>query len=288
MLTIIAKYQVTCTLTSPLLMSKLLESPSIETTDLSSLRRCIVGGMAVSDALCQRINQLLPNGKALISYGVTEIAGRLTMNQFTADSASLGKLGCRLSARIRNIVGELCGPNEEGEICVWLDLPFVGYYNDKEATKAVMDADGWIRSGDLGRFDDDGNLHFVERLKDVIMYDCPTSPTEIEGILMGARGVANVCVVGIKINPISDWPTALVIRNDREDITEQEICDLVEGKDMKKKRLIDQQCFYFIAFRKTKRSKEITWWCFLCRHTATDTVGKTKAKRCPGYCDRIV
>lgn len=229
MLRLLEQYRVSLAISTTFYMAQIVECPLVETTNLSAFKRYFVGGMAVPEQLRQRMQKYLPHGRVITSYGMSEAGGIVTGNLSDNHPSSVGQLGCGMRLRILNESGELCGPNEDGEISMWFDPPFRGYYNDEAATDAFKDADGWIQSGDVGRFDDDGHLYFVDRLKDIIMYDCRLSPTEIEKVVLSAQGVATACVVGISVNGVNEWPTALVIRNGRDAVTEKEICDLVEG-----------------------------------------------------------
>lgn len=225
------RYKVTVTITAPTQVAMLLQSPDINNTDLSTLVRYYAAGSAVSEELCQRINKFLPS-EMRIAYGMSEVAGMASSSVFPTRSGSVGSLITGIQVRILNDQNELCGPNEDGEISLWIEPPFQGYWNDEESTAAIFDEDGWMHSGDIGRFDDDGYLYFVDRKKDMMKYcGYQISPTELEAIVLGASGVSAVCVVGVPDEEFNDLATAFVVRrNDEEYVTEEEIFDLVKGK----------------------------------------------------------
>lgn len=229
-LQMLERYKVTTTLTAPSHVAILLQSPDIHTTDLSRLVRYYGGGSAVSEELRQRMNKFLPS-EMRVAYGMSEIPGIASSTVFPTRSESVGSLITGLQARILNAQNEPCGPNEDGEISFLMQPPFQGYWNDEDSTAAIFDENGWMCSGDIGHFDDDGYLYFVDRKKDMMKYrNYQISPAEIEALISGMRGVLAVCVVGVPDEETNDLPTAFVVRSSAdEDVTEVEIFDLVKG-----------------------------------------------------------
>lgn len=94
-----------------------------------------------------------------------------------------------------------------------------------------MDADGWIRTGDVGYFDADGFLYLVDRRKEILKYfGSQVSPSELENVLMQHPGIANVCVVGVSDTLAGDLPAAVVIKSTTADVTEDDINTLMKSK----------------------------------------------------------
>jgi acyl-CoA synthetase (AMP-forming)/AMP-acid ligase II len=101
---------------------------------------------------------------------------------------------------------------ERGEL--WVRGPQVmrGYLDDEEATAATIDAQGWLHTGDVAVVDDDGYYSIVDRLKELIKYKgYQVPPAELEALLLGHPGVADVAVVGVADEEAGELPKAFVV-----------------------------------------------------------------------------
>ncbi|KAM7307151.1 putative acyl-CoA synthetase [Ixodes scapularis] len=110
-----------------------------------------------------------------------------------------------------------------------------GYYGRPEATQEVLSSDGWLRTGDLGYYDSNGKIYFVDRIKQMIkcMGNIVT-PAELEEILTTHEAVLEAAVVGIPSSKYGEAPVACVVvketQEKRLDILEQELKELVAGQ----------------------------------------------------------
>jgi acyl-CoA synthetase (AMP-forming)/AMP-acid ligase II len=87
-----------------------------------------------------------------------------------------------------------------------------GYLNAEEATRAVLEPDGFLHTGDLGRFDDNGELYLVDRIKELIKYKGQqVSPVELEAILTTHPLIADAAVIGVPDEEASEVPKAFVV-----------------------------------------------------------------------------
>ncbi len=129
-------------------------------------------------------------------YGLTETAGAVSCTRF--EDNVVGSLGKPVNYAETKI-GE---PNEEGvgEVLIKGKMVFAGYYKNPEATKEAFTEDGWFKSGDLGRIDENGNLHIVGRSKDVIVLPSGKNihPEDLEVHYSKTPMVGEMCVLGIK------------------------------------------------------------------------------------------
>jgi long-chain acyl-CoA synthetase len=132
------------------------------------------------------------------SYGMTETATMVTYNHYIRHV--IGSIGTPVNiveAQIRDPHGNVLGPKEEGEICIRGPNVMKGYLNNPEETRAVFWGD-WLRSGDIGAFDEDGYLYIIDRIKDMIITGGENVyPREIEEILYKRPEVGECSVIGI-------------------------------------------------------------------------------------------
>lgn len=177
-----------------------------------------------------KLCKYLPNGVVSIGYGLSETAGKVTVGLSHLIGDSEGKLIDGIQMKIIDEKGNKCGIGEDGEICVKLQYNFLGYCGNEEATKYAIDNDGFLLTGDIGHFDEIGQLYFTERKKELLKY-CGNSisPTEIENCLIEIPGIRKICVVGIDDQDCGDLPTAVIVRNEQWKITKDEIDDFVYG-----------------------------------------------------------
>lgn len=169
-------------------------------------------------------------------YGATETCGYLSVAMATdliKYPNCVGQLKPGVQIKIINeTAGMKCGIDEEGEICVKLPIPAMGYFRDDEANRIAFDCDGYFISGDIGYFDDAGRLFISGRKKEMFkVRHYVIWPSELEGILQKHQAIRNACVVGVSDDEIAtDLAAAVVERNDGYTITEAEVYKLISGK----------------------------------------------------------
>lgn len=168
-------------------------------------------------------------GKALGSearfitgYGMTEMSGYVTaLDWQDSDEARRSQLGAPLPAveiRIVDPEGHPCPTGEVGEIRTRGPGLFSGYY--KQASGTGLDRDGFFVTGDLGRFDDSGTLHFIGRSKDLLrVKGINVSPLEVEAVLGGHSAVDGAYVVGLPPDGLEQELVALIVPKETDDPT---------------------------------------------------------------------
>jgi long-chain acyl-CoA synthetase len=194
------------------LYQALLQAPGFDALDFSPLKLAVAGGMAASREVAERWQRL--TGVPLVEgYGLTEASPVVCANPAAARVFS-GKLGRPVEATevsIRDERGAEAPRGEVGEICVRGPQVMRGYWNAPEETARAFFAGGWLRSGDLGRFDERGELEFVERRKDVIVVSgFKAYPSEIEAVALAHPGVKDAGAVGMP-HPRSGEAVALYV-----------------------------------------------------------------------------
>lgn len=231
MLEMIEKYQITHTFTPPSSIAMTIKCPAIKTTNLSSLQSWWSGGSFVHNEIIEKMNRYLPNGEVNIGYGITEIAGGIAIDFPHLKAHTVGQLAPGVSLKIVDENGLRLGPGRDGEICFDSKYKFLGYYGNAEATQEMFDDDGFVMSGDIGHFDDDGYLYLVDRKKDILKYkNRQISPSEIESVIMKHDGVKMVSVVGVPDIECTDLPAAVIIKSEQSTVTSSEISQMVQSK----------------------------------------------------------
>lgn len=210
-----------------------LKSDLINRVDLSKLRHCACGGALATKELLQKFNSLLPNGNFNFSYGMGEASTTIAIDYPNySGSNSVGKLLNGYTLKIIDDLGNRCGINVDGEICVKSKFMFTEYYGDVEATNAIFDVDGFLLTGDIGHFDENNNLFVVDRKKEFIRYkECYVKPSQIEMFLVGFDDIENACVIGIYDgNYGTDLPAAAIVSKQNSKVTDSDIFQRVSGK----------------------------------------------------------
>ena len=185
----------------PTIYQTILDHPGRAARDLSSLRLAVTGAATVPVALVERMRQELTFETVLTAYGLTE-AVVATMCRPGDDPQTVattsGRAAADFEVRIAGPDGAAAKPGDTGEILLRGPNLMLGYLDDPAATRAAIDAEGWLHTGDVGRLDDGGYLTITDRLKD--MYICGgfnVYPAEVEQALARLDGVAESAVIGV-------------------------------------------------------------------------------------------
>ncbi len=193
------RHSVTIGFANPDLLATLGRSPSWSTADLSKLRYVMTGGAPVPEGL---IRLYLERGITLLQgYGLSEAAPVVLL--LDADNAldkvgSAGKPALLVDVTIVDREGQDIGPGEVGELWVRGPNVMAGYWRDPQATRGVLTADGWLRTGDAASLDDDGFIWIVDRVRDGYTSDgFVVYPGAVERVLQGHPAVGDVGVVGV-------------------------------------------------------------------------------------------
>ncbi len=126
--------------------------------------------------------------------------------------------------------GEALGPNQEGEICVRGPIVMKGYIGNEAATKETVDTDGWLHSGDVGYYDEDGFFFITDRKKELIKFKgLQVSPTELEKILLGHPDIQDAAVAPVPDEAAGELPRAYIIKRPGSAVTENDIAKFIAG-----------------------------------------------------------
>ncbi|EAT35396.1 AAEL012430-PA [Aedes aegypti] len=223
-LDLIRKFRVSALCITPSQAYGIVHSGLAKPEDFTSIRHAFCGGSAVSTSLKRSFEQLLPGRFLEVAYGFSEIAYSVSFSK--GDLYRDGSVGYPRAGTEFKIIddnGNALDNGQDGEIVARGEFAFQGYYGMDQPFGDMLDSDGWLHSGDVGRFDADGYLYVVDRKKEMFKYNnFQISPTEIECVVQEMEGVAAVCVVGIPGEP-NDLATALVVRkNDCAEVMDAE------------------------------------------------------------------
>jgi long-chain acyl-CoA synthetase len=225
----IARHQVTVFDGVPTMYAMMLADPSLPGTDLSTLRICAVGGQTMPVAKMQEWEQR--SGAPLLElWGMTELGGAGTSNCVYAPNVhgSIGFALPGLEARVGALddASVTVPDGEAGELMVRGPLVMLGYYGNEEATKATIEPDGWMHTGDIATRDDEGHYFIVDRRKDLIITGgFNVYPAEIERVVAAHPAVAMVAVGSVPDETRGELARAYVVLRPGATATEAEIIE---------------------------------------------------------------
>jgi long-chain acyl-CoA synthetase len=206
------------------LFQGLLQYPKFHLLNFSSLKLSLAGGMAVLKNTAEQWQK--STGHCIImGYGLTEASPVVTINPLTVTefSGSIGLPVPSTDIAIRDDAGHDLGINQEGELCVKGPQVMLGYWQQVKETELVFDKEGWLRTGDIVRIDEQGYLYLVDRKKDIILVSgFNVYPNEVEEVIADHPGVAEVAVVGVSNTHSGEVVKAFIVKKDPR-LTEADI-----------------------------------------------------------------
>jgi long-chain acyl-CoA synthetase len=184
--------------------------------DFSALRITLGGGMSVQKAVADRWKQV--TGCALIeAYGLSETSPAATINPLDLKEYN-GAIGLPVPSTevsIRGDDGREVPLGQPGEICIRGPQVMAGYWNQPDGTAAVMTADGFFMSGDLGVMDESGYVRMVDRKKDMLKVSgFNVYPNEIEAVVAGHPGVLESAAIGVPDEHSGEVVKLFVVKKD--------------------------------------------------------------------------
>jgi long-chain acyl-CoA synthetase len=209
----IARYKPTMLVNVPSLFQLLIANPKFKTLDHSKLEGCVCAAAPFPEESQKELEAIVGRGKLLEVYGMTETAPLTTMNPSKGER-KLGSIGLPILNTDLKLVdphtGQEVALGEPGEICVKGPQVMVGYYNKPEETKAAVDADGYMHTGDVAVQDEDGYLQIVDRTKDMIIVGgFKVFSTKVEEVLTEHPAIEMIATVGI---PNPDRPGSELVK----------------------------------------------------------------------------
>jgi len=211
----------------PPLASFLANSPLVTREHLTSLRQVNVGAAPSGPQLIEQFYKKAPKYVMYKEgWGSTEVAGGCSgINRAYGGikRGSVNQLLPNFRIQIRDTsTDETLGVGERGEIVLRGPGCMLGYSNNEAANKETFDEAGWMRTGDIGYYDEDGFIFIVDRMKELIkVKGLQVAPAELEDVLRGLDGVKDVAVIGIPDERSGQVPRAYIVRE--ETLTEKQV-----------------------------------------------------------------
>jgi acyl-CoA synthetase (AMP-forming)/AMP-acid ligase II len=200
----------------PTVFQAILENPDRADFDLTTLRLSVTGAATVPVAVVRRMREDLGIATVVTGYGLTETTGTVSVCRHDDPpeviATTVGTPLEGVEVAVVDDEGQRVGAGETGEILVRGFNVMLGYFDDDEATAAAIDREGWLHTGDVGFLGTDGNLRITDRKKDMfIVGGFNAFPAEIEGIMLGHSGIAQVAVVGVPDDRLGEVGQAYVV-----------------------------------------------------------------------------
>ena len=199
---------------APPLLSFLASSSLVNRAHLESVTDIIIGAAPLGPALIEQFKEKFPHTTIREAWGMSEISPVGLMTQ--KGGLKIGSCGVAIPNSKFKIVdvetGANLGPRKVGELCCTGPMVMKGYINNKKATDETIKK-GWLHTGDVAYFDDDGCIFIVDRIKELIKvkgYQVP--PAEIEDLLRSMTEVKDVAVIGIPHEKYGEVPRAYIVK----------------------------------------------------------------------------
>jgi len=218
----------------PTLFTALQNHPKIKTFDLSSLKFCLSGGAPLPVEVKQKFEDLT-GCKLVEGYGLSETSPVVTCNPLDGPKRS-GKIGIPLPATYLSLrslddADVEVPQGEKGEVCIAGPQVMKGYWNRPKETADVFTKDGFLRTGDVARMDEDGFFAIEDRIKDLIICSgYNVYPRQIEERIYEIPEVEEVTVIGIKDKYRGEAPKAFIKVKDGQHLTVEQVMAHLEKK----------------------------------------------------------
>ena len=232
-LSAIQRYKPTIGHIVPPIVLFLAKHPQVAKYDLSSMKRVITGAAPLGGDIVQAARDRL-GIKFQQAYGLTETSPATHIMPVSICETKPQSVGPPVMNQLVKVTdvssGKVLGAEQDGEIMIRGPNIMKGYLNQPDATKATITDDGWLLTGDIGHYDQDGHFYITDRLKELIkVKGFQVAPAELEALLQHHPKISDAAVVGIPHERLGEAPKGFVVRGDSS-LTEEEVQLFVKEK----------------------------------------------------------
>jgi acyl-CoA synthetase (AMP-forming)/AMP-acid ligase II len=209
------KYKITFANVVPPIVLALAKHPLVDKYDLRGLRTVFSGAAPLSEGVAGLASARI-GCEVIQGYGLTETSPVTHATRAGAEGRKVAGIGPPIPNTESKVVdlatGAALGPDQEGEICIRGPQVMSGYLNRPDATAAMIDADGWLHTGDIGYADAEGCFFVVDRVKELIKYKgLQIAPAELEAVLLSHPAVSDAAVIPVDDEEAGQVPKAFVV-----------------------------------------------------------------------------
>lgn len=241
MLKFLAEESCTCVVGVPTMFTAMMAQPDFDPTRYA-IRKAGMGGSYAPPALARAITENFHCPGLVVGYGLSEAASLVTLSDIDApEDKRLTTVGRPLPdfevSLYDAATGQISTTLEQGEVVCRGQGIMRDYYRNDEETKKALDSDGWLHTGDLGSFDEDGYLKIVGRIKDIIVRGGENiSPSQIETLLLEHPAIQDAQCVGVPDKVLGEEIAAFIIVKGNDSIKETQVKEYV-GRHLAKYKI---------------------------------------------------